>query len=235
MRQNRFFGDFNFQQKSLQISGGDFLHQIKNVLRLNLGEEVILVNGRGQEAAVKIMTYGKDFVSGEIQTVKDNNNEPERQVVLYCSILKRENFELVVQKATEVGVSVIVPILCEHTVKTGLKKERLAKIIKEAAEQSGRGKTPVLSEPVSFSQAINQAQQNDKNFLFDLSGEKIELADIIKLKEKTIGVFIGPEGGWSDFEIDLVGQRKLNILSLGKLTLRAETAAVVASYLICQG
>lgn len=234
MRQNRFFGDFDFGQKSLQISGGDFLHQIKNVLRLNIGEEIILVNNSGQEASVKIMAYSKDFVSAEIQTVKANDNEPKRHVILYCSILKRENFELVAQKATEVGISEIVPIICEHTVKTGLKKERLAKIIKEAAEQSGRGKTPVLSEPVSFSEAIKQAQQNDKNFLFDMAGKKIELGDIVKLKEKTIGVFIGPEGGWSDFELDLTRQRDFKIASLGKLTLRAETAAVVASYSICQ-
>lgn len=234
MRQNRFFGDFDFGQKSLQISGGDFLRQIKNVLRLNIGEEIILVNNSGQEASVKIMAYSKDFVSAEIQTVKANDNEPKRHVILYCSILKRENFELVAQKATEVGISEIVPIICEHTVKTGLKKERLAKIIKEAAEQSGRGKTPVLSEPVSFSEAIKQAQQNDKNFLFDMAGKKIELGDIVKLKEKTIGVFIGPEGGWSDFELDLTRQRDFKIASLGKLTLRAETAAVVASYSICQ-
>ncbi|HRY52636.1 MAG TPA: RsmE family RNA methyltransferase [Candidatus Portnoybacteria bacterium] len=232
MRQNRFFGDFDFGQKSLRISGGDFLHQIKNVLRLGTGEEIILVNGQSQEAIVKIITYGKDFVSAEIQTVRENKNEPERRVILYCSILKRENFELVVQKATEVGVSAIVPVICEHTIKTGLKKERLVKIIKEAVEQSGRGMVPDLSEPISFEQAVKEAQQNDENFFFDPSTSF--RVDFDFKKKKTVGLFIGPEGGWGNFEIDLVRQRGFKMVSLGKLTLRGETAAIVASYLACQ-
>jgi len=208
------------------------LHQIKNVLRLGTGEEIILVNGQSQEAIVKIITYGKDFVSAEIQTVRENKNEPERRVILYCSILKRENFELVVQKATEVGVSAIVPVICEHTIKTGLKKERLVKIIKEAVEQSGRGMVPDLSEPISFEQAVKEAQQNDENFFFDPSTSF--RVDFDFKKKKTVGLFIGPEGGWGNFEIDLVRQRGFKMVSLGKLTLRGETAAIVASYLACQ-
>ncbi len=208
------------------------MHQIKNVLRLGTGEEIILVNGQSQEAIVKIITYGKDFVSAEIQTVRENKNEPERRVILYCSILKRENFELVVQKATEVGVSAIVPVICEHTIKTGLKKERLVKIIKEAVEQSGRGMVPDLSEPISFEQAVKEAQQNDENFFFDPSTSF--RVDFDFKKKKTVGLFIGPEGGWGNFEIDLVRQRGFKMVSLGKLTLRGETAAIVASYLACQ-
>lgn len=234
MRQNRFFGKFDLTQKSLQITNRDFWHQVKNVLRLGEGEEIILVDERGQEATAKITEHGNNSIAVEILEVKLNQNESSRRVILYCSILKRENFELVAQKATEVGVNEIVPIICEHTVKTGLKYERLQKVIKEAAEQSGRGILPILHELINFSQAVKQAQQNDRNFLFDLAGEKFTQSECVHLRQKTIGIFIGPEGGWSDFEIDLARQRGFVITSLGKLTLRAETAAIVAGFLASQ-
>lgn len=235
MKQHRFFGDFDFSQKNLRIADKDFLHQAKNVLRLGLGEEIILANTHGEEAIARIKEYSQQgFVIVEILRTQANQNEPVRRVILYCSILKRENFELVAQKATEVGVGEIVPLLCEHTVKTGLKKERLEKIMKEAAEQSGRGIVPILREAINFGESIKSAQNNDANILFDPSGEEAALKEMAKLKQKTIGIFIGPEGGWSDFELDLVRQRDFKIVSLGKLTLRAETAAIVTTYLTCQ-
>lgn len=192
------------------------------------------MNGaQGREAIARIMDYGKDFVAVEVQSVKDNQNEPAGRVILYCSILKRENFELAVQKAVEAGASEIAPIICERTVKTGLKYDRLRKIIKEAAEQSGRGKVPVLREAMDLKEAIVAAAENKVNFLFDHSGDNFVLSDSTKLSPASrVGVFIGPEGGWSDFELDLARQRGFKIASLGKLTLRAETAAIVATYLV---
>lgn len=231
---NRFLGNFDFQQKSLRIVDRDFWHQVKNVLRLEIGEEVVLVDGRGKEAIAKIVEYNKDFVGVEILEVKTSQNEPTRQVVLYCSILKHENFELVAQKATEVGVAEIVPIICERTVKTGLKYERLRKIIKEAAEQSGRGVVPKLREAISFKEAAIGAKDDSVNFLFDAVGAKLLMSDINSLaqqKKARVGVFIGPEGGWGEKEIILAKEAGFKITSLGKLTLRAETAAIVAVYL----
>lgn len=228
MRLNRFFSDFDFSQKTLRLGDREIGHQIKNVLRLGIGEEIVLVS-RGQEAVARIIEYGKDFVASEILSVKENQNESARRVILYCSILKRENFELVAQKATEVGVSEIVPMICERTIKTGLKGDRLRKIIKEAAEQSGRGVVPVLRESADIKEAIKEADNNDINILFDVSGADFSASDV--KKSARVGIFIGPEGGWSDFELDLARQRKFKIASLGKLTLRGETAAIVATYL----
>ena len=234
MRLNRFISDFDLGGQSLSIFDKDILNQVKNVLRLKSGNQILLADGKANEALAEIIEFGGDFFRVKLLQKESNNNESARKVILYCSILKRENFELVVQKATEVGVAEIVPLVCEHTVKIGFKKDRLVKIIKEAAEQSGRGVLPVLYEPMDFGQAVKQADQNDRNFLFDLSGSKLSTSDINSFKQKTIGIFIGPEGGWSDFEMDLTGQRDFKIVSLGKLTLRAETAAIVVSYLACQ-
>lgn len=234
MRLNRFFGDFDFNQRILEIVDRDLFHQAKNVLRLKAGEEIILANIDGQEATARIVDYGKDLVSVDIQEVRANQNEPACQVTLYCSILKRENFELVVQKAVEVGVSEIQPIICERTVKTGLRSDRLRKIIKEASEQSGRGIVPILREAIDFKDAIAGAPENSSNILLDSSGDKLLTPEIDSLsRQKSTGIFIGPEGGWSSFEIDLARQRGFAVLSLGRLTLRAETAAIVAAYLAC--
>jgi len=234
MRLNRFISDFDLRGQDLSVFDKDILNQVKNVLRLKSGSQILLADGRANEALAEIVEFGGDFFRVKLLQKESNDNESPRKVILYCSILKRENFELVAQKATEVGVAEIVPLVCERTVKTGFKKDRLAKIIKEAAEQFGRGILPILHEPMEFGQAIKQAGQNDRNFLFNFSGEKFALSDVASLKQKIVGIFIGPEGGWSDFEMDLTRQRELKIVSLGKLMLRAETAAIVASYLACQ-
>jgi len=230
MRLNRFISDFDLEGQDLSVFDKDILNQVKNVLRLKSGSQILLADGKTNEALAEIIEFGGNFFRVKLLQKESNTNESARKVILYCSILKRENFELVVQKATEVGVAEIVPLVCEHTVKIGFKKDRLAKIIKEAAEQSGRGVLPILHEPMDFSQAIKHAKKNDENFLFDAAGKKFEAA---VGRQKIIGIFIGPEGGWSSFEMDLVRQREIKIVNLGKLILRAETAAVVASYLAC--
>ena len=158
MRLNRFISDFDLEGQDLSVFDKDILNQVKNVLRLKSGQQILLADGKANEALAEIIEFGGDFFRVKLLQKESNSNESARKVILYCSILKRENFELVAQKATEVGVAEIVPLICERTIKIGFKKERLVKIIKEAAEQSGRGILPVLYEPISFSQAVKQDQ-----------------------------------------------------------------------------
>ena len=120
------------------------------------------------------------------------------------------------------------------------KKERLEKIIKEAAEQSGRGVIPVLNETLDFKKALEKesvksANKNDLNIIFDSTGKplfKLSTCEVNNLKKLArIGIFVGPEGGWTEKELALAKSKNFKIISLGKLTLRAETAAIIASYL----
>jgi 16S rRNA (uracil1498-N3)-methyltransferase len=143
--------------------------------------------------------------------------------------LKKSNFELVVQKATEIGVGEIVPILCKNTVKTGLNLKRLEKIAKEAAEQSKRVTLPKIEKILSFKEAIEKARNFDLKILFDISGKN---PSFLKRKVKNVAIFIGPEGGWDKSEIELAKKENFEILNLGKLNLRSETAAIVSSFLI---
>ena len=230
MHCHRFVVIDDFNNKYLRIFNPKILNQWQKVLRFKPGEQVILVNGLNQEAAAKIISLNNEFAEVEILEVRDNKSEPKIDTILYCSILKKENFEWIAQKATEIGIKEIVPLITKRTIKLNLNKERLEKIISEAAEQSGRGIIPVISNPMRFEEVIKFAQNNNLNLFFDPSGEPFSKT-LVKTKNK-VGIFIGPEGGWDDEEIFIAKHNDFKIMSLGKLVLRAETAAVISSYLV---
>ena len=230
MKIHRFILNFNIREGRVIISDAEFVNQVKNVLKLKKGERVILGDGNSNEILGEVLDIKKDVVEINVVEEMKNNNESGINSILYCSVLKKENFELVVQKATEVGIKEIVPIITKRTVKLNLNQVRLKKIIKEAAEQSGRGIVPILHEPKVFEKAL-QESQGKLNLFFDSSGSKLQTNHY---QLQTIGIWIGPEGGWDEKEVELARSSKFEIVSLGKITLRAETAAIVASYLISQ-
>ncbi len=169
-----------------------------------------------------------------ITEVGKNENELPVYGILYCSILKRENFELVAQKSTEIGIKEIVPIISSRTIKMNLREDRLEKIIKEAAEQSDRGILPILNKPMKFDDALIHSRANDFNIFFHPGGEPVHG---IKHAFQKVGIFVGPEGGWDEAEEKAVadlstGAGHYKIANLGPLTLRAETAAIVATYAV---
>ncbi len=233
MKIHRFIGKYNLKNKGeLNISDKESVSQIRNVLKLHVGEQIILGDGELNEAVCKIRSVDRNSVAVEIMELKMNRNETGNYGILYCSILKKENFELVVQKTTELGIKEIIPIIAERTVKLNLNRERLEKIMKESAEQSGRGQLPILGEILSFYKAVEYAKDNDLNIFFDASGGLINKTEVIG---KKIGIWVGPEGGWAYGEMKEVlrqTQDKFIIINLGKLILRAETAAIVGSFLI---
>jgi len=220
MKIHRFFGSAidNF------IVNPDLVHQIKNVLKLKKGEQLALIDESEKLFVIDSIGSQKIALSPIKELVTNNANAPK--VILYCSIIKKDNFELVVQKATEIGVTKIVPLICDRTIKTNLNFARLEKIAMEASEQSGRPDKPQIAKTLSFEQAIADADNNDVNFFCDKSG----LPMTINKKTKSIGLFIGPEGGFTDAEIQKATSSKLKLTSLCKNVLRAETAAICACY-----
>ena len=163
-----------------------------------------------------------------------NSNEPELKITLYQALIKKDNFELTLQKCTEIGVSAFVPILAERSEKKGFNALRALKVLKEAAEQSGRGIVPALAEPLDYRLAVSRVAATDTSTaIFHPDGEPIgSYSKSGKLL--ALNIFIGPEGGFSEAEIDFARDfmkkgRPLDIVSLGKLILRAETAGLVAT------
>jgi 16S rRNA (uracil1498-N3)-methyltransferase len=218
--------NFDFSQDKLVITDRRLIHQIKNVLRLEEGDTIQLCDGNKQEARAKIINFDpKQGLAVDLVNRFVNNNEPEKNLTLYCSILKNKNFDLVVEKCSELGINKIVPLISERTVKTGLKYNRLNKKIREAAEQCGRGVMPELAEKKNLKEAIDLAsKQNKENIFYSLQAE----GQRKNFEAKNLGVFIGPEGGWTKEEIEeFRNQEHFTKSSLGKLILRTETAAIV--------
>ncbi|MHB9019673.1 MAG: RsmE family RNA methyltransferase [Minisyncoccota bacterium] len=243
MRLNRFFGNFNLKDEVIRSSDEELINQLKNVLRLNSGDEIILCDGKLNEASCVIENISRSEVVFKVTKVWQNKKEFLKDIILYCSVLKRENFELVIQKAVELGVREIVPIIAKRTVKLGLREDRAQKIIKEAAEQSGRGILPILSQEMPFEEAITKAEGNDINLFFELDKKSIADSGTDLSKYKKIGIFIGPEGGWHPEELQIVnnppsqgsGQTSnFKVLGLSPFTLRAETAAITAVAVVTQ-
>jgi len=233
MRLHRFFLPFSATDNSLIIADEKIVNQIKNVLRLKDGDEILIFNGE-KERKGKIEEIAKNAIRIILKEEVINLREPKIKVKLFCSLLKKDNFELVVQKATEVGVKEIYPIISKRTVKFDFKKERMDKIIKEASEQSMRISLPILHQTISFQEALKESSQNQLNVFCDLSSplfSEILKEKLISKKIDSLGVFIGPEGGWSEEEIHLAKDNNFLMVKLSDLVFRSETAAIIAVYL----
>lgn len=227
---DRFFVNFKLTPGKAKIKDEKLIRQLRKILRKKIGDKIILFTSDLNEAEARISNFCQKSVELEISEIRKNEKELNTEIELYCSILKKENFDFVVQKATEIGVKKIIPIICKNTVKLGLNLERLGKIAKEAAEQSGRGILPEISLPLNFDEAAKEAQLSEFKILFDAKGEK--LSRLKNQKSKKIAIFVGPEGGWAKEEIELAKKENFRTLNLGKLNLRAETAAIVGSFLV---
>lgn len=225
MKIHRFINPaFNLDEKQLNITDPEILNQWVNVLRFKVGEQVILCDGSGYEALATIEKVSDGEVLVNISD--KHENLIQKKANLYCAILKKENFELVVQKAVEVGVNKIIPISTERTIKQNLKFDRLEKIIKEASEQCGRAVVPVISEITTFEDSV-AAVSDGENYLFDLSSaEQFSKQN----KGAEINLFVGPEGGFTEKEVEFAKNAGFKIVSLGNLVLRGETAAIVAAW-----
>jgi 16S rRNA (uracil1498-N3)-methyltransferase len=227
MKIHRFIGKFDLSQKEITLKDPENTRQVRDVLKLKTGEQMILCDGAGLEALVKIVDISKKEIICVVENI-EKHKDTERSVHLYLAILKKENFELAVQKAVECGATSITPIITERTIKTGLNTERLEKIIKEASEQSGRNFLPHLSPTLNFKDAIKQENSDTEKIIFHTSQNEAE--NETQIKAKNINLFIGPEGGFTDAEVSLAKESGARVSSLGPLTLRAETAAIVATF-----
>ncbi len=208
-------------------------HQIKNVLRLRPDDVVIVLDGSGRAWQVHLTQVEKRTVQGEIKAEQVISSEPQTHITLYQGTLKAQKFEWVLQKCTELGVSRFVPTICQRSIvkdrKAMTKKYgRWEQIIQEAAEQSGRGRLPTLQPPLSFRESVAQVQNQG---LILMPWEQAESTNTLDTAvhvnpAQPIHLFIGPEGGFTPTEAELVTARGGTLLKLGPRILRAETASI---------
>ena len=210
-------------------------HQIASVLRLRPGDAIIALDDTGAEYAVTLTAVDKRRAEGRITARRRAAGEPAVHLTLYACLLKRDHFEWVLQKATEVGVSAFVPVISARTVvdkaRPG-KLDRWMRIISEAAEQSRRGRLPRLHEPLSFAEALRHAADHDARLIpwEEAQGGGIRAA--LTGGAGSVALCIGPEGGFEAAEVDAARAAGFAPVTLGARILRAETACIVASALI---
>lgn len=225
----------NINDKSVIITGNDVNH-IRNVLRMKPGEEISVSNGvDGKEYRCGIMALEADRVICELRFVKEDGVELPCKVYLFQGLPKADKMEWIVQKAVELGVYEIIPVAAKRCVvkldekKVGVKVARWQGIAEAAAKQSKRGIIPQVMEVLSFSQAVKKASDMDVRLIPYEMAEGMEktrqIVDNLK-PGQSIAVFIGPEGGFEEAEIQEARTVGIEPVTLGKRILRTETAGM---------
>ncbi|MFZ2621137.1 MAG: RsmE family RNA methyltransferase [Minisyncoccia bacterium] len=232
MRLHRFYVKTPISEDKFDISDRDLVHQWRSVFRYNVGSQVILFDGSGIDYLALITSLRNTGATMEIIEKKFRKNlNNARNLFLCVGLIKKDNFELVVQKTTELGAKHIIPVLCERSEKKNLNMKRLEKIAIEASEQSGRGDIPIISEIVELSYLLKNNTLPKEKFFLHMDGQYI--GDTLQNKNsKDLAVFIGPEGGFSDKEIQDFAFHNTPSVSLGTQTLRAETTAIAVTSLL---
>jgi len=225
----------NIKDNSIIITGEDVKH-ISTVLRAKIGNTLEVCNGCSEDFECKIKEISKEQIELEIVSKAPCYAEPKTKITLFQGLPKADKMELIIQKCVEIGIDKIVPVATERAVvklndKEKVKKvERWQKISLSAAKQSGRGIIPKIENVISYNEAIKEGKALQNAVILYENEEKRELKEILKnIKGEEIGIFIGPEGGFSDEEINKAKAEGIGTVSLGERILRTETAAVVAT------
>jgi 16S rRNA (uracil1498-N3)-methyltransferase len=237
MRLHRFFIDSDLSSHKAGsifiIENHDVNHQLSKVLRAKAGDPIQLFDRTGNQLTGTIQTLNKNSTQVQIDQA-EKKSQSEKKTTLYLAMLKRENFELAAQKATELGITAIVPLLTERTVKTGFNQARLEKIVIEAAEQSGRTTVPTISAPMHFTDALRQTHAIKLFLDFNGAPFSSDKKDTDSISSRQVALFVGPEGGWTSAERTAAENAGCITTTIGEHTLRAETAAIVGSFLMTQ-
>ncbi|MBO5166115.1 MAG: 16S rRNA (uracil(1498)-N(3))-methyltransferase [Lachnospiraceae bacterium] len=219
--------------KTVIIEGGDVNH-IKNVLRMKPGEEIAVSNGQdGKEYRCGIVSMEEDRVICELRFIKEDGLELSSRVHLFQGLPKADKMELIIQKAVELGVYEIIPVETKRAVvkldakKAKQKTERWQAIAEAAAKQSKRRIVPQVQEPITFGQALKQAEGMEVKLIpYELAEGMARTKEIISNlpKNADIAIFIGPEGGFEETEVAKAKDSGVEPITLGKRILRTETA-----------
>ena len=238
---DRFFVEkknINLENNTCIIEGEDVKH-ISKVLRCKIGEELEVCDSDNNEYICEITNIDKSTVELDILEKVNIKRESDLKIKLYQGLPKGPKMEMILQKLTEVGVDEIILVQTKRSVvkvddkKEDKKIERWERIIYEAAKQSKRGKIPKLRGVLSFKEALVDMQNNDFNIApYENERTKSIKQAIKSLDISNIGIFVGPEGGFDESEIEAIENINGQSVSLGPRILRTETASVVASSIV---
>ena len=220
--------------ENIIINGSDVNH-IKNVLRMKQGEELLISDGQGKDYLCEIDSIDSDGVVARIIDGEFGGTELKTRFYLFQGLPKSDKMELIIQKAVELGCYEIIPVQTKRSiVKLDKKKEdsklkRWNAISESAAKQSRRSIVPVVKQVMTYKEAMDYASEFDVNIIpyENFKGMTETMQAINKIKSgQNVGIFIGPEGGFEESEVDLAVSKGVERISLGKRILRTETAGM---------
>lgn len=241
MTLRRFYASksaFTPDEESVVLDADETLH-LRDAVRLRDGDEVFVFDGTGREFRCAVKTINRN--SSELKVlseVEPTRPESPLHLTLALALLKHEKFDLVVQKATELGVSKILPLTSERADvrprsddHAGKRVARWQRIALEAAKQSGRARIPEIVQPMDFATLVKDFSDADPAKILRIMFSEREGQSFGTLREGSPNLhnliaLIGPEGGWADSEIQLARDGGWSIVTLGGRTMRAETAAI---------
>lgn len=227
MRLHRFYINKKIEEKKFDVDDKDLVHQWKKVFRYNVGSQVILFNGSGFDfhcIITSLRNLGATLEAIEKIEVK----KVDKSIWLCQALIKKDNFEIVVEKATEIGVDFIVPILAERSEKKKVNQDRLLKIVKESSEQSGRGELLEIKPVFELEVLLSSGILPQEKIFFHPERPPIKQYLDSNTSQKSFALFIGPEGGWSERELEVFAKYNVFGFSFGPQIFRAETASIVA-------
>lgn len=233
MTRRRFFAPpsaFNFSQKSVTLTADEARH-LREVLRLKPGDPVSVFDGEGKEFRARVAQARREFAELELdEEIEPASPESPLRITLAVALLKGEKFDLVVQKATELGVTGIVPLMTRFAdIKLRDESDASKRVVRwqrialEAAKQSGRAVVPEVSLPVAVSSVFSEGC-----LLFS----EREGHGLTQIDTDRVTAIVGSEGGWADEELEQARAAGAQIITLGGRILRAETAAITATALL---
>jgi 16S rRNA (uracil1498-N3)-methyltransferase len=217
----------------------DISRQIKNVLRLRNQEHVTILDNDGMQYEVELEDIQQKPLWAKVINCELVSSEPNSKIGLFVSLTGRDKFELILQKCTEIGIYKFHPFVSSRSLvdesKFSEKQNRWETILREAAEQSGRGRIPILSQPQLVNEALKTAKQEYDHIIFawEKAGANQSINQIdFNQKINSYAIFIGPEGGFSHEEAQFAVDHGAELVSLGKRILRMETAAIAMSFYV---
>ncbi|WAA11507.1 16S rRNA (uracil(1498)-N(3))-methyltransferase [Fervidibacillus halotolerans] len=237
--QRYFLNDHQLNGEIITITGDDY-HHIVHVMRLKIGDKIAIVFPEGKVAICELFQIEKESVTVKIREWVEENRELPIEVTIGSALLKGDKFDIVVQKGTELGAKRFIPFQATNSVvklddsKGKKRQRRWQKIAKEAAEQSERLVVPKIDEPLSFDRCLKIVSQIKwKIVAYEMearSGESFQFYNTLQQVKKGDSIFLmfGPEGGFSEAEIEKLKEEGFISIGLGPRILRAETAPLYA-------
>lgn len=223
---HRFFVD---KDQVPTITGSD-VHHIKDVLRMKAGDKLELLDGTGKIYSAKILQITNEKIICKVISSRQDESEPKVKITLAQCLPKAKKMDLIIQKCSELGAHKIIPTLSERSIAKGEKLDRWKKIAKEAAEQSSRSSIPEITSLTKFEDVLKLKNEYDLALIpWELEKSnslKKHLTDNRLTGYSDILIIIGPEGGFSQKEIELAKKAGFISVSLGKRILRTETAGM---------